>query len=56
MKNEFAFSIKAACNIIFESGYSEKEVETEILKIRDSGKIKDGYILSSDLPKIKKLN
>lgn len=55
MTNELAFSIKAACNIIFESGYSEIEVEKEILKLRDNGKIQNGYILSSDLPKIKSI-
>ena len=55
MENELAFSIRAACNIIFESGYSEAEVEQEILKLRDSGKIQGGYIRSSDLPKIKSI-
>jgi hypothetical protein len=56
MKDELAFSIKAACNIIFESGYSYQEVEQEIFKLRDNGKIQDGYILGKDLPKIKSIN
>ena len=56
MKNTTAFSIRAACNIIFESGYSIEEVEQEIIKLKNQGKInKRGYILSDDLPKIKKL-
>lgn len=55
MTNTMAFSIRAACNIIFESGYSIEEVEQEIIKLKNQGKIKNGYILSDDLPKIKKL-
>ncbi len=53
MKNELAFSVKAACNILFESGYSKEEVEQEILHLRDAGKIDGGYIKSADLPPIK---
>jgi len=56
MTNELAFSVKVACRIIFESGYSYEEVEQEILKLRDNGKIQSGYILGKDLPKIKSIN
>jgi hypothetical protein len=51
-----SFSIKASCNIIFESGYTIEETETEIIKLREAGKINNGHILSEDLPEIKKLH
>jgi hypothetical protein len=55
MNNELAFSVSAACNILSASGYSYNEIESELIKLKEAGKIKDGYILSGDLPKIKSI-
>lgn len=56
MTNEMVFSIKAACNIISNSGYTFEETCEEITKLKENGKISAaGYIKSDDLPKIKRI-
>ena len=45
----FAFSIKAACNVLLEQGGTFEQIESFIKLLKETNKINDGYILQKDL-------